>query len=150
MLGWTNAEIYAIQLEKGGEMGFLIRWLAAFVMIAATYNPTDMNYTKWAARSFSDQLPLIVLAGLVLFICYVIFFRATLRSIGGFGMTLVMAVFAALIWVLYDFGLLALNNGSVNVWMGILALSLVLGIGLSWSFVRRAMSGQFDVDETDE
>jgi len=26
----------------------------------------------------------------------------------------------------------------------------VLGIGLSWSFVRRALSGQFDVDDTEE
>jgi hypothetical protein len=34
--------------------------------------------------------------------------------------------------------------------MGILALSLILGIGLSWSFVRRALSGQVDVDEVDE
>ena len=65
-------------------------------------------------------------------------------------MLLVAAVFATLIWVLYDRGVLSLSNSDLNVWMGILALSLVLGIGLSWSFVRRALSGQFDVDDTDE
>jgi hypothetical protein len=30
------------------------------------------------------------------------------------------------------------------------ALSVVLGVGLSWSFVRRAISGQVDVDDTDD
>jgi len=131
-------------------MGFLLRWGFAFVLIAATFNPTEWNYTTWVTQNFWESMPVAVLAGLILFVAYVIFVRATLRSIGGFGMILVFAVFAALIWVLYDYGVLSLNNSNMNVWMGILALSLVLGIGLSWSFVRRALSGQFDVDETDE
>jgi hypothetical protein len=36
------------------------------------------------------------------------------------------------------------------MWIGIFALSLVLGIGLSWSIVRRKLSGQADVDDVDE
>jgi len=131
-------------------MGFLIRWIFAFVLIAATFNPTDWNFTRWALENFDSNIPLTVLFGLLLFIGYVIYLRATLRSIGGFGMFLVFAVFAALIWVLYDIGVLSLKNSNLNVWMGILALSLILGIGLSWSFVRRAISGQFDVDDADE
>jgi len=131
-------------------MGFLLRWLFAFVLIAATFNPTQWNFTNWALNNYSQELPMTVLLGLFLFILYVIYLRATLRSIGGFGMFLVFAVFGALVWVLYDMGVLSLDNSTLNVWMGILALSLVLGIGLSWSFVRRALSGQFDVDETDE
>lgn len=131
-------------------MGFLIRWFFAFVLIAATFNPTKLNFTRWAMDNFSSNIPLTVLLGLLLFIGYVIFLRATLRSIGGFGMALVFAVFAALVWVLWDWGVLSLENSNLNVWMGILALSLILGIGLSWSFVRRAISGQFDVDDSDE
>ncbi len=94
-------------------------------------------------------MPLTLLLALILLIGYIIYFRATLRSIGTFGMALVAAVFAALIWVLVDFGVLSLKNSDLNMWLGILALSLVLAIGLSWSFVRRAITGQFDVDETD-
>ena len=56
----------------------------------------------------------------------------------------------ALLWVLYDFGVLRLDNASFNVWLGLIALSLVLGIGLSWSHVRRALSGQADMDDVDE
>jgi len=131
-------------------MGFLLRWLAAFVLIAATFNPTRWNFSHWATQNFTTQMPVTVLLGLLLFIGYVIYLRATIRSIGMFGMFLVAAVFAALIWVLYDQGVLALNNSDFNTWMGILALSLVLGIGLSWSFVRRSLSGQYDVDDSDE
>ena len=131
-------------------MGFLLRWIFAFALIAATFNPTDWNFVNWAGTNYAQELPLTVLFGLVLLIGYIIYLRATLRSIGGLGMFLVFALFAALIWVLWDRGLLSLSNSDFNSWMGILALSLVLGIGLSWSFVRRTITGQFDVDDSDD
>lgn len=128
-------------------MAFLLRWAFAFVLLAATFNPTNWNYTRWAMDHFADQLPITVLLGLLLVIGYIIYLRATWRSIGGFGMILVFALVAALIWVLADMGVLALDNTDVNVWLGIFALSVVLGVGLSWSHVRRALSGQSDVDD---
>jgi len=131
-------------------MGFLLRWAFAFVLLAATFNPTQWNYTRWALGNFSTDLPLTVLLGLLLLIGYIVYLRATLRSIDGFGMFLVFAVVAALIWVLITHGILTLENQSLNVWLGIFSLSVVLGVGLSWSFVRRALSGQYDVDESDQ
>ena len=131
-------------------MGFILRWLAAFALLAATYNPTDYNYIKWVMTLGDGSISMMVLAGLLLLIGYIIYLRATLRSIGGFGMTLVLALVGALLWVLYDFGVLSLNNAGLNVWLGLLALSLVLGVGLSWSHVRRALSGQADMDDVDQ
>ncbi|SLN09841.1 hypothetical protein ROG8370_00100 [Roseovarius gaetbuli] len=131
-------------------MGFVLRWAMAFGLLSATFNPTEWNYVTWAQTGFGDQMPLTVLLGLLLLVGYIIYLRATLRSIGGFGMGLVMAIAAALLWVLYDYGILRLDNPSVNVWLGLLALSLVLGIGLSWSHVRRKLSGQADMDDVDE
>ena len=131
-------------------MGFALRWLVAFALLAATFNPTEWNYVRWAQANFSDQMPVAVLLGLLLLVGYIIYLRATLRSIGGIGMGLVLAIVAALLWVLYDFGWLDLQNRSLNLWLGILALSLVLGVGLSWSHVRRKLSGQADMDDVDE
>ena len=131
-------------------MGFILRWLTALALLAATYNPTDYNYVKWVLGRGEGSISLMVLAGLLLLIGYIIYLRATLRSIGGFGMILVLALVGALLWVLYDFGLLALDNAGLNVWLGLFALSLVLGVGLSWSHVRRALSGQSDVDDIDD
>jgi len=131
-------------------MGFILRWLVALGLLSATYNPTEWNYSRWVAQHYSDQMPLAVLLGLLLLIGYIIYLRATLRSIGGFGMLLVLAVVAALLWVLYDYGVLTLRDQTLNTWLGLLALSLVLGIGLNWSHVRRKLSGQADMDDVDE
>ncbi|OYX40663.1 MAG: hypothetical protein B7Z02_18125 [Rhodobacterales bacterium 32-67-9] len=130
-------------------MGFLFRWLAALGLLALTYNPTGLSYAHWAQAGFADRKSLVVLAGLVLFAAYAVYLRATLRSIGALGMILVAALVAALLWVLYDWGWLALDNGALNQWLGILALSVILGVGLSWSIIRQAISGQADVDDSD-
>ncbi|MCG6903886.1 MAG: DUF6524 family protein [Rhodobacter sp.] len=131
-------------------MSFILRWLFAFILVAGTFNPTEWNYFRWAGTNYSSQMPLVVLLGLILTIGYIIYLRATLRSIGAIGMFLVLALVAAIVWVLYDYGLLDLKNSGALVWLGIFAMSVVLGIGLSWSFVRRALSGQHDVDDVDD
>ena len=131
-------------------MGFLLRWLLAFVLLAATFNPTQWNYARWVSQNWADQMPLAVLVGLVLLVGYIIYLRATLRSIGAFGMLLVAALAAALLWVAYDYDLLSLEDPKFNTWLGLVVLSLVLGIGLNWSIVRRKLSGQADVDDVED
>lgn len=131
-------------------MGFLLRVLGAFGLLAATYNPTDYNYITWATQYGQQNLSIAALIGLVLLVGYIIYLRATLRSIGLFGMLLVLAIVAAILWVLYDFGVLTLKDQALNTWLGLGALSLVLGVGLGWSHVRRTLSGQSDVDDLDE
>ena len=128
-------------------MGFLLCWLFAFVLLAATYNPTRWNYVRRTMTNYEDRLSIAVLAGLILLIGYIIYLRATLRSIGLFGMLLVLAVAGTLIWVLFDQGLINLSNPTVNTWIGIAVLSVVLAIELSWSIVRRTLSGQSDMDD---
>lgn len=130
-------------------MGFLIRWAFAFLLLAATYNPTQWNFVRWAMGNYQNMLSVTILVGLILAIGYIIFLRATLRSIGMFGMLLVLAVAGTLLWVLFDQGFIDLTNPTINTWLGIIVMSLVLAIGLSWSIVRRKISGQADVDDVD-
>lgn len=130
-------------------LSILMRWIFAFVLVAATFNPSGLSYAHWARAEWEANLPLVVLGGLILFVGYVIYIRATLRSIGGFGIFLVLALFGTLIWVGIDYGLLDLNNSKLTTWLIIAALSAVLGIGLSWSIIRRRLSGQADVDDVD-
>jgi len=131
-------------------MGFLIRWVFAFVLLAATYNPTAWNFVRWSLDNYETNLSMTVLFGLILLVGYIIYLRATLRSIGVFGMVLILAVVGTLLWVLYDFELLTLTETSDQVWLALIALPLVLGVGLSWSHVRRYLSGQSDMDDVDE
>ena len=131
-------------------MGYILRVLAAFGLLSLTYNPTQYNFARWAEANWGAQMPLAVLFGLLLLVGYIIYLRATLRSIGLFGMCLVLALVAALLWVASDYGWLSFENPTLNIWLAIVALSVVLGIGLSWSHVRRALSGQADMDDVDE
>ncbi len=131
-------------------MPFVLRWMFAFLLISATFNPSQWNFVQWARVNFEEELPLTVLLALILLVGYIIYLRATLRSIGAFGMALVLALVGAVLWVLFDWGHLSLDDTNLVVWLAILALSLVLGVGMSWSFVRRALTGQYDMDDVDE
>ena len=131
-------------------MGIILRWLGAFILLSATYNPTQINFTRWAEANWQTQMPLTILLGLLLGVGYMIYIGATLRSIGAFGILLVGAIVAALVWVLIDYQILTLQNPSLNLWLGIFALSVVLGIGLSWSIIRQRLSGQATVDEVQD
>lgn len=130
-------------------MGFLLRWLGAFILLAATFNPTEWNYVKWSMANGNSQLPLTLFLGLVLLIGFLIYVLATLRSIGAFGMLLVAALFGSGLWVLFSWGVLSLQNSALNTWLGLLALSLILGVGLSWGILQRRLSGQVTVDDDD-
>lgn len=131
-------------------MIFIKRWIFALILVAATWNPTQWNFVAWGLENQSTHLPLIVLGGLILLIGYIIYLRATLRSIGAFGALLVLALGAAILWVLDDFGVVDFSDPRLTAWFAILGISLVLGIGMSWSHIRRALSGQLDVDDVDE
>jgi hypothetical protein len=131
-------------------VGFLLRWLAALVLVFATYNPTQWNFVRWVQGNWSENLPMISLSGLLLAIGYIIYLRATLRSIGPFGILLVAAVIGAFLWVLIDNGILSLENTTMMTWIGLVALSFILAVGLSWSIFRRIITGQADIDDVDE
>ena len=131
-------------------MGFILRWLAAFVLLAATYNPTEWSFVRWASRSWPEQMPLAVFFGLVLLVAYVLFLTAVFRGIGNLGVVLICAVLAALLWVLYDFGWLSLENPTANTWIALMMLSIVLAVGMYWGILWRRMSGQLEVDDDGE
>ena len=53
-------------------MGILLRWLGAFLLLAATFNPTQWNFVRWAEANWQTQMPLTVLFGLILAIGIVV------------------------------------------------------------------------------
>ena len=131
-------------------VGFLTRWIFALALVAATYNPTEYSFVQWAMDAGTTFGPVIALAGLVLLICWLIFLRATFRSLGVIGIALGAALFGCFVWLLIDMGWLDMESTQALTWVALVLVSLILAIGLSWSHVRRRLSGQFDVDETDD
>ena len=88
-------------------MGVLLRWLGAFVLLAAIFNPTSWNYVAWTRSAWGQQTPLIVFTGLILAVIAMVYLVATLRSIGILGAIIIAAIFAAGLWVLTDWACLA-------------------------------------------
>ncbi len=124
---------------------FVLRYAIALVLVFVTYNPSEYSWVQWL---YSDVAMVYkVASGIVLLIGWVMFLRATWNSLGAFGTLLAAAFFGVMIWLLIEWGLLALDNTSVMVWVVEFILSGVLAIGMSWSHIRRKMSGQYDTDE---
>lgn len=134
--------------------GYFIRLLFAICLVFATYNPTGYSLFHWiqtqaTSDASTEKWALLVLCGIVVLIGWVIFVRATFRSLGAFGTVLAVGFFAALIWVVLTLIPIPKDNRDVIVYLIQFGLAGVLSAGLSWSHVRRRLSGQFDVDETD-
>lgn len=127
---------------------FLTRFVIASVLVFLSFNPSGYSFFHWATEQIF-ALPVILLIGIVLLIGWVIFLRATLRSLGLIGITLAVALFACLVWVAIYYNMLAVGS-TVFIYLVLVIISAVLGIGMSWSHVRRRMSGQADIDDVDQ
>ncbi|MCK5359885.1 MAG: hypothetical protein KAJ95_04620 [Gammaproteobacteria bacterium] len=129
---------------------YLIRLVAAMFLVFASYNPSGYSWFHWISNAADRFDPVILFTGVVLTIGWVIYLRATARSLGMFGVILALAFVVSLIWVMVDFGLLSLSNPIFFQYIVLFVLSLVLATGMSWSHIRRKMTGQLDVDDVEE
>ena len=93
--------------------------------------------------------PIMALVGVILLIGWVVFLRATMLSLGVLGILLGGALFGCIIWWFIDMGWLSLDASGALTWVILLVLSFILAAGMSWSHIRRRLTGQFDVDEKD-
>jgi len=130
-------------------LSFIFRWIFAIVLVFGTYNPTEYSYASWVIASSSTFGPVMALVGVALLIAWIVFLRATLVSLGVLGIILGGALFACLVWLLVDMGWLSLDSSDALTWVILLVLSFILATGMSWSHIRRRLSGQFSVDEQD-
>jgi hypothetical protein len=116
---------------------FLARFACALLVCGATYNPTRYSYYAWTKSTGWQWRPLIVFVGVVLLIGWVICLRSTLRSIGGLGLLLANAFFAALFWLFADWGWLPIDSVAAISWIGLVVVAGILAVGMSWSRLRR-------------
>jgi len=127
--------------------GFLLRLIAALVLVFASYNPEGYSYYDWALQDFSQFTILKGFVGVVLLIGWTILLRATVRSLGPFGIILAFAFFGLLIWLIVDWLAISTDNLRVISYIVELVIAGILSAGVSWSHVRRRITGQLDTDE---
>jgi len=129
--------------------GFLWRLLFAVALVLLTFNPSGYSYYHWLADGFPSVSPLEAVAGILLLIGWIFFVRTTLSAIGVLGVVLMAALFASIVWWVISNGWLDASDRSTMAWIVLLVLGLMLGIGMSWSHIRRRVSGQASVDRVD-
>ena len=131
--------------------GVLGRIAAAAVLVFATFNPFGTSWFHWVVLPMIQQKrffldPFKVLAGILLAALWVFFLRASQRSIGTLGAFFTFAAFAVLMWMLSYLGIFTPTSSKAIAMLVLIAITLVLGIGASWSLIRQRVTGQVEVD----
>ena len=134
-------------MEKFSVVGFLLRLFAALLLVFLTFNPTGHSFYHWAAAG--SVTPLVAVAGIALLIVWGIFITATARSMGLIGVVITLLFLGAIVWLIASWGWLNPHNAGAMTWVVLFACGIVLAIGMSWSHIRRRLTGQADVDEVD-
>lgn len=129
-----------------GPLNFFIRWLFTIFIVFATYNPTGVSYYHWIT---SGEAPFTMLAttGVFLLGVYAFLIRATWRSMKGVGITLCVAFFTFLNFILVDLGVVQVTANWVITVMALITIASTLSIGVSFSAVRARIAGQIDSDD---
>ena len=127
--------------------GIGIRFLVAILIVFSTYNPEELSYIDWVLTADSGPIPLKILVGVILLIGWAIYIRATRRSLGMIGISLAIAFFATLLWLLIDLNIIPADSVRAVSYMILFIISGLLATGMCWSHIRRRMSGQMDVDD---
>jgi hypothetical protein len=139
-----------MRAERLSIGGFLIRAAFALALVLLTYNPSGYSYVHMLQDGLPRITPLAAVLGIVLLIGWVVFLAATLRALGFVGMTLALALFAALIWLIVSWGWVKLSDTGAILWIALVVLALILAVGMSWSHLYQRWSGQATVDDVDE
>ncbi len=135
-------------------LGFLWRFVAALVLVLATYNPSGYSAWDWISAALTgperDFGPLHLLLIGVLLAGWTIFWIAAWRALGALGFVLAGIILGAIIWLFYDIGLLESKSATAVQWIILITLSAILAVGMSWSHIWRRMTGQINVEDVDD
>lgn len=124
--------------------GVLIRLALALVLVFATFNPSGYSFVHWITAPPVGVTPGKAVAALILLIGWLTTVRTAFIAMGKVGLLIGVALFSAVIWLLVDRQFLTLT-GSAIVWVSLLVVGLLLGVGLSWSLLRAKATGQLEV-----
>jgi hypothetical protein len=126
---------------------FTTRLVFAIILVLATYNPSGYSFIGWLTNGGDTPMVYKAILGVILLIGWVVYLRATINSLGTIGISLATVFMVCLVWLLIEWKLFNPENVSAMTWVIEMVIACVLAIGMSWSHIRRRMSGQYDTDE---
>lgn len=141
-----------IVMKTFTPLSFALRFLGAALVVLLTFNPSGYSYVHWVGDAIQGPGfgPQQAFAGVVLLIGWSILIRSTYRSLGAVGLLLASAFIGTLVWLLNAYHLIKADTTNAIAWIALLSLAALLAVGMSWSHIRRRLSGQLDVDDIGE
>ncbi len=124
--------------------GTFIRIMLALALVFATFNPSGYSVFHWVATPPVAFTPGKALAVLALSAGWIVCLRTAFIALGKWGLLLGLGLFATLVWFLVDRDVLSLTGPAV-VWVALVVVGVLLGVGLSWSLIRAKATGQIEV-----
>lgn len=126
---------------------FLKRWLLTVVVVFGTYNPSGVSYFHWVIES-DEVTSLHVFVGILLLCSAAAIGRMAFLSLGYFGLTatLLTLIFGVVLGA--GLGLFELMDVEITTYTILFWTTLTLGVGVSWPFVQKHISGERDILRT--
>lgn len=130
-----------------GVGGIALRVLGALALVLLTFNPSGYSYYHWALTDLGSFSAPKALPGAILLGGWLLYVRAAFRSLGLLGFVILSLIFASFVWLLSYWGIVHAGSRTALPWTALIVFATILGIGLSWSAVRRRVTGQVDTEE---
>jgi len=128
-------------------MGAIVPRVAfAVALVLLTWNPSGWSYVDWALRDRSAFDAVKAFVGVLLLGGWIFCWRSAWVSLGAVGIVLVAALVATVVGMLLQFHLVEPGSTQTLLWIVLVAIGIVLGVGLAWSKVRQRATGQVEAD----
>jgi hypothetical protein len=128
-------------------MGAIVPRIAfAVALVLLTWNPSGWSFVDWALRDRSAFDAVKAFVGVLLLGGWIFCWRSAWVSLGAVGIVLVAALLATVVGMLLQFHLVERGSTQTLLWIVLVAIGIVLGVGLAWSKVRQRATGQVEAD----
>ena len=108
---------------------FGLRFLFSSILVFATYNPEGYSFYDWVKDVFPSITIEQSFVGIALVIGWVIYLRATLRSLGLIGLILAFTFFGLLIAMLFKWGWISLDASKMVSYIVEILIAVILAWG---------------------
>ena len=141
-------------MNKFNFVSFALRFLGAAAIVLLTYNPSGYSYFHWVQDSLASTGSGFgaeqAFAGVVILIGWTILVMSTLKALGTLGLILASAFIGTFVWLMTSYGVFDVESSTAITWTALVSLAVLLTIGMSWSHIRRRLTGQVGVDEVND
>ena len=123
------------------------RWLISAIVVFGIYNPSGHSYYHWATDG-RGSLALKLVVGIFLLAAIVALVRMAFLSIGYRGIAAVLSLIYGRILFRVGLGWFEFADVDIETYAILVWISTILGVGISWSFFQRRISGDKYVIKT--